>query len=131
MIGTLLSTTTSQTPTDAETVAMVILAESRGEGQSGMYAIACVIKQRMIDRNLTPKQVSLQAGQFATPKRRFLESPAAPYAMLLANTLCSGGKIDRSFANNANHFCTIKSNPYWAKNRKPVKIIGNHKFFKL
>ena len=44
----------------AGVVALTILAEARGEAQDGMAAVACVIAQRAINRNLTPEQVCLQ-----------------------------------------------------------------------
>ncbi len=41
-------------------VAQTILAEARGDGRAGMYAVAACIKVRSQKRNLSYKQVCLQ-----------------------------------------------------------------------
>ena len=41
-------------------IAITILAEARGEGNAGMYAVACVIEQRARNRKLAPSKVCLQ-----------------------------------------------------------------------
>ena len=46
-------------------VAMTILGEARGEGEEGMYAVACVIAQRSIAWKRTPKQICLADKQFS------------------------------------------------------------------
>jgi hypothetical protein len=51
--------------TPEETVAITILAEARGEGKSGMYAVACVISQRAKERKKSAAQVCLQPWQFS------------------------------------------------------------------
>ena len=53
------------------------------------------------------------------------------YAAKLAKAVSDGVKLDRKAMKFADHYCTLKCNPYWAKGKKPVKIIGNHKFFRL
>ena len=45
--------------TQEQIVAMTILGEARGEGRAGMYAVACTIKARSVNRKLTPAQVCL------------------------------------------------------------------------
>ena len=45
--------------TDNQIVAMTIWGEARGEGEAGMYAVACVISQRAINRNTTPAEICL------------------------------------------------------------------------
>ena len=114
-----------------ETVALTILAEARGEGKGGMYRVGCVIQQRSIERKLSPDKICLQKSQFAKGERWMLGSPSAPYAIKLAEHLIRGHSLDRDIVGNANHFCTLKSNPKWARGRNPVAIFGNHKFFRL
>lgn len=118
-------------------VAITILAEARGEGRSGMYAVACVIQQRVIERKLSASMVCMQAKQFSCwnstdPQHAKLNSllklPEAKYALQLASNLKS---LDRSFTGYANHYHTSKVNPTWSRGKNPVKIIGNHRFFKL
>jgi len=118
-------------------VAMTLLGEARGEGYAGMYAVACVIKQRATNRNLTPAQVCLQRKQFSCwnikdPNRaklpKLLETDAGYWAKVLAVNL---SQLKSDHVKGADHYCARRSNPYWAKGKKPVCIIGNHKFYKL
>lgn len=125
--------------TSEKIIALTILGEARGEGKSGMYAVACVLRQRAINRKMKVDEVCWQYKQFEcwTGKgindlaHLFDESKQMRYAIELARSLNRNIKFDRTYVNNADHYCTLKTNPYWAKGKKPVKIIGNHKFFKL
>lgn len=123
--------------TKQEIVAITILAEARGEGKSGMYAVACVISQRAKERKKSAAQVCLQPYQFSCwnkndPQRphlrKLLKHKLAPYAMALAKDIKS---LDLTFTAKANHYHTKRVSPYWSKGKRPVKIIGNHLFFKL
>jgi len=117
-----------------------ILGEARGEGKAGMYGVACVIKQRTINRKKSAKDVCFEEDQFSfwnvdnknreNVRRLVLNnrSEVVRYAKLLAVNLA---RLDRSFVNNADHYCRLEINNYWTKKSKPVKVIGNHKFFKL
>ena len=121
---------------EAKIIALTLLGEARGEGNTGMYAVACVIKQRSVERKLSLSKICLQRKQFScwNGKRDLdylLKSSSASYAVRLANHLANGGDVRRSYINYANHYCTLKTNPYWAKGKKPIKTVGNHKFFKL
>jgi len=140
--------TAASTPSltkEQEIVAKTILGEARGEGKEGMYAVACVIAQRSIAWKLTPKQVCLADSQFDywtqhksstidDLNRRRVEAlmkhdiEKVLYAKNLAIHIL---KVDRSYTGNADHYCRIGLDNYWTRNRKPVRIIKNHKFFKL
>ena len=118
-------------------VAITILAEARGEGQAGMYAVGAVIAQRAIERKrrhsvicLGYKQFSCWNGKTFEDLEHLLELPEAAYAMLVAKSISN---LDHSIVGNANHYHAtwMKKKPYWAKNIKPVKVIGNHAFYKL
>ena len=50
---------------DERIVALTILGEARGEGNTGMFAVGCVIQKRSSNRNLTPAQVCQQSWQFS------------------------------------------------------------------
>ena len=130
---------------DQTVVAKTILGEARGEGKAGMYAVACVIAQRAILRNKTPKEVCKQPSQFsfwvkdkkttlddrnrATVERLMKHDiESVRYAKALAIHVM---KVDRSYTDHADHYCTTRINPYWVRGRKPVRIIGNHKFFRI
>ena len=131
-------------------IAMTILGEARGEGEAGMYAVACVIAQRCIAWNKKPKNVCLKPEAFScwnnrgdlaiTKMLNLLETKEGEYAKRLAVNLYN---LDRTFVKNADHFCTLPKKPYWTfktikRNKKKIKVpikpvatIGNHKFFKL
>ena len=69
-----------------------------------------------------------------------LNTPQGAYAKRLAVNL---KQLQRSYTNNADHYCTLSTNPYWSyktvtKNGKkikvsikPIKVIGNHKYYKI
>ncbi len=117
-------------------VALTILGEARGEGKAGMYAVACVIKQRAVERKKSLAAVCLQRKQFSCwnsgrDLSHLFKSPAADYAIRLAKGMVSGKDLDRRYVNFANHYCTLNTRPYWSKGIKPVKTIKNHKFYKI
>lgn len=121
-------------PSQRDVVAMTILGEARGEGKAGMYAVACVIAQRAINRNKTAKQICLQRKQFSCWNgggknlHALLNTSQATYAKLLATNI---NNLQRSYVGNADHYCTLKTHNYWTRGKAPIKVIGNHKFFKL
>ena len=126
-----------ETFTQQEIVAITILAEARGEGKRGMYAVACVISKRMKERKKTGAQVCLQPWQFSCwnkndPQRphlrKLLRHELAPYAMKLAKNI---DNLQLKFVEFANHYHTKRVKPYWSKGKRPVATIGNHLFFKL
>ena len=121
-------------------VALTLLGEARGEKEIGMFAVGCVIQKRVLERNLTPKQVCLERKQFDVwtgKKERDLmylwkaDPKMVAYARRLARYICSKTHRLADATNGANHFCHVNSYNYWIKGKKPSKIIGRHKFFKL
>ena len=128
----------SFTTTNAEKIiAITILAEARGEGEKGMYAVAAVIAQRAFERKRTPTEVCLKKWQFSCWNGKKLKNlehllkvPQAKYALLLARNV---SLLSRDYVGYANHYHAtwMKKKPYWAKGKKPVKTIGQHAFYKL
>ena len=121
---------------ETKIIAITILAEARGEGEAGMYAVAAVIAQRAFERKRTPSAVCLKKWQFScwNGKRlkdleHLLKVPQAKYALALAKNI---KLLSRDYVGFANHYHNNKIKlPYWAKGEKPVKVIGNHIFYKL
>lgn len=126
---------------DSRIVAQTILAEARGDGRAGMYAVAACIKVRAEKRKLTHAQVCLQPKQFSCwnandPNRRkmhsFLSLPQAEYALMLANNM---DKVNTKFIGGADHYMTVKlwktGRVKWARGHKPVAFAGCHAFFKI
>ena len=124
-------------------VALTILGEARGEGEIGMFAVGCIIQKRASERNLTPAKVCLEpwqfsvwnAGQGKVKKESELyhlwKSKSLMYARKLARSVCDPKQTLTDVTGGANHYCTVKCKPSWARGKKPIKIIGNHKFYKL
>lgn len=124
-------------------VAATILAEARGEGFDGMQAVACVIKKRMIERQKDAASICLQKEQFSCWNdgvtvevlsevvTKGTPSEITDFAIALAVDLILDKDLDLSLVNEANHYCTLDTNPKWAKGKKPVVVIKNHKFYKL
>tara|TARA_B100000214_G_C23916984_1_gene604198 strand:- start:681 stop:1139 length:459 start_codon:yes stop_codon:yes gene_type:complete len=127
---------TEATSKEAKIIAITILAEARGEGEAGMYAVGAVIAQRAFEGKRTPSEVCLKKWQFSCwngkkPKdlAHLLKTPQAKYALLIAKNI---NNLSREFVGYANHYHNNKIKPpYWAKGKKPVKVIGNHIFYKL
>ena len=122
---------------EQKVVAITILAEARGEGNAGMYAVAAVIAQRSFERKRTPEQVCLKPYQFSCwngkkikDLEHLLKVKQGKYAILLAKTV---KQLSRDYVGYANHYHAtwMKQKPYWAKGKKPVKEIGQHAFYKL
>ena len=122
-------------------VALTLLGEARGEGRIGMYAVACVIQKRALQRNLTHRSVCLESNQFGIWNGRdgikresqlwyLWDSKLSGYARELSRKV-SREKLNQRVTGGADHFCTLESNPDWIKGKTPVKVIGKHKFFKL
>ena len=118
-------------------IAITILAEARGEGEKGMYAVAAVIAQRAFERKRTPSEICLKPYQFSCwngykkvkDLEHLLKVPQAKYAILIAKNI---KLLSREFVGYANHYHNNKiKKTYWAKGKKPVKVIGNHIFYKL
>ena len=121
---------------ETKIIAITILAEARGEGQGGMYAVAAVIAQRAFERKRTPTEICLKPYQFSCWNGKTLKSlehllkvPQGKYALALAKNI---KLLSRDFVGFANHYHNNKIKlPYWAKGEKSVKVIGNHIFYKL
>tara|TARA_R100000808_G_C2136835_1_gene145077 strand:+ start:388 stop:888 length:501 start_codon:yes stop_codon:yes gene_type:complete len=131
---------------DERVVALTILGEARGEGENGMYAVACVIEKRMQEStvNHTPAEVCLQPSQFSiwnagrgkVKKESQLyylwESKSKDYARQLARVVCDKDKnLQHSVVGHANHYHTHSAKPSWSRGAKPVAKVGKHRFFKL
>ena len=122
---------------ETKIVAITILAEARGEGQGGMYAVGAVIAQRAFEKKRTPTEVCLKPYQFSCWNGKQLKNlehllkvPQGKYALALAKNI---KLLSRDYVGYANHYHAtwMKKKPYWAKGEKPVKVIGQHAFYKL
>jgi hypothetical protein len=123
-------------PLRAGIVALTLLAEARGEGQDGMAAVAAVINQRAINRNMSAEDVCLQRWQFSCWNGKteadllhLYSSKMAPWALYLERNIT---RMNRAKIGNADHYyADYIQAPYWARGKKPVAIVGKHKFYRL
>ncbi len=92
---------------EEQVVALTILGEARGE------------------------KAVVWNGKTVGDLKHLFKSPSAPYAIRLAKAMCKGHKLVQAFTGGADHYCTLNTHNYWTRKAKPVKIIGNHKFYKL
>ena len=101
------------------------------------YAVGACIAQRAFERKQTPSEVCLKKWQFSCwngkavkDLEHLLKVPQAKYAITVAKNVKN---LSRDFIGHANHYHAtwMKKKPYWAKGKKPVKVIGQHAFYKL
>ena len=123
-------------PLRAGIVALTLLAEARGEGKDGMAAVAAVINQRAINRNMSAEDVCLQRWQFSCWNGKneadllhLYKSKMAPWALYLERNITRMNRAKVGFADH--YFAEYIKAPYWARGKKPVAIVGKHKFYKL
>ena len=114
--------------TELEAVAITISAEASGEGQAGIYAVACVIANRAKKYNKSPFQIVTQKNQFYgyTAKNRLKRyAEVKEYSDLLAKNIMSLNDTTKG----ALYFRTEKERLFsWCK-VFCVKI-GKHLFYK-
>lgn len=128
--------------TAREVVARTLWGEARGEGRNGMAAVACVIQNRARNPRwwgTSPTAVCLKPYQFSCwladdPNRAKLlavtdRDSSYRAALEIADTLLSGQLVD--VTNGADHYHTTGVTPAWSAGKKPVAVIGNHRFFRL
>lgn len=119
-------------------VAAVLLAEARGEGETGMVAVAEVIRRRADQKGISPLLV-VKPGAFSSLNgkthdqivRQFEHHPMFPQALRIARTLYNEPEKLRNITKGATHFTHKAETPYWAVNQTPVVVIGNHAFYRL
>ncbi|MBP2297939.1 cell wall hydrolase [Azospirillum picis] len=125
-----------------EVVARTLWGEARGEGRNGMAAVACVIQNRARNPRWwgnSPAAVCLKPYQFSCwlpddPNRGKLlavtdRDSSYRAALELADALLAGQLVD--ITNGADHYHTTGVAPAWSGGKKPVAVIGNHRFFRL
>lgn len=137
---------------DLDIMALTLYGECRGEPLAGQTGVAWVIKNRWLhpgwwSRNRdginddTIAAVCLDPWQFSCwnpsdPNRKKLDDPATltlPIVVKLRELASQVLESEIDVTNGADHYCTkaVAKSTKWAKGRKPVKVIGNHHFYKL
>lgn len=138
LIWAMLASSASAATYGQKVVAAVLLAEARGEGETGMVAVAEVIRRRADQKGITPLQV-VKPGAFSSLNgkthdqivRKFENHPMFPEALRIARMLYNEPQKLRNITRGATHFTNKEETPYWAVNQTPVAVIGNHAFYRL
>lgn len=116
-----------------EVIALTLLAEARGEGTIGMTAVACVIANRVVERNLPARAVCLQPKQFSAwndgVSVKLLRAPEAAEAFRIADLVLAGELVD--ITNGSNHYCRFDCHPSWADPAHMTMRLKNHCFYSL
>ena len=122
-------------------LAMVIYGEARGEPIEGQVAIGNVIKNRLENKERFGgnwKEVILKKWQFSCfnendPNRVKMLDPELDIweqCYVIADAIFFDHFRDN--VSGANHYVNPKiAQPKWIEGGKPVKVIGNHSFYKL
>jgi N-acetylmuramoyl-L-alanine amidase len=121
-----------------EVLAAVLLAEARGEGETGMRAVAEVVRRRADERGVSMLSV-LKPGAFSSLNgttrdallRRFHRHPQFPDALKLARLAYNQPSALGNLTRGANNFTHKREKPYWSAGHRPVAVIGNHAFYRL
>ena len=139
-----MSAQAQQLTREQEIVAKTLLGEARGEGYAGMYAVACVIQQRVINGHRgakTAKEVCLQnngkSWQFSCwnpddPNFKKLDQLLKSHDLSLkAKALAIHLHVlDRSYVRQADHYAHRRINNYWTRAYKHVATVRDHKFYR-
>jgi hypothetical protein len=121
-------------------IAAVLMAEARGEGIVGMTAVGEVIANRARNRQIPPGLVVRQAYQFSPLNRakphelvaRYERMPLYREALRIANTVMQAPAELPGLTAGADHFEDIRAPiPLWARGRRPVAVVGGHRFWLL
>ena len=129
--------------------ARTIWGEARGEGQTGMTAVACVVMNRVNIARAQPNgdywwgnsilRVCQKPLQFSCwnpndPNLLQLQSVTTENAEFALATRIAGWAATGSLADptgGATHYHALSVIPSWASGHTPTAIIGHHVFYKL
>jgi hypothetical protein len=124
-------------------MARTLWGEARGEGSTGMEAVACVIRNRADHPGWWGddiRSVCLKPSQFSCwntddpnlPKLKAVSAsdPTFASALQIAHTAMSGSLADITDGSDS-YFALHTPIPKWATSDKFVKTIGNHSFYRV
>lgn len=124
------------------TLARTLWGEARGQGLEGIAAVANVIQNRVDKPSWWGKGwvgVCTHPWQFSCwnegdPNRARLlrvteADPQYRDCLVIAKAAVAGDLRDRT--KGSDHYCVTTLHPKWARGKRPVVTIGDHKFFKL
>jgi len=105
--------------------------EARGESVKGQMAIVYITLNRAKKRNMTIKEVVLEANQFSWTSRPEKEWKPKNIALFVKCGESVYKALDRKdFTNGSTFFHSKQVYPDWKNKMKYVTTIGNHLFYK-
>lgn len=126
---------------DIDIVARTAYGEARGEGSEGLYAVCCVIRNRVRDPGWwgnTWSSVCLKRAQFSCwnpgdPNRAVIEQVNESEHRFRMARKVAQRVIDGSpdITDGATHYHTRDVAPAWSQGRRPTMTIGAHLFYKI
>jgi N-acetylmuramoyl-L-alanine amidase len=130
-----------ETADDADILARTVCGEARGEGITGMHAVANVVMNRVVHPRWwghAVKEVCLKPYQFSCwlvgdPNRAVilnLDETFSIYrdALTIAQQACDGTLPDVT-SGATSYFAKGTPEPKWAAGKTPCAVIGAHLFF--
>ncbi|KQV27850.1 hypothetical protein ASC97_05660 [Rhizobium sp. Root1203] len=120
---------------DRNDLVNTIIAEAAGEGDSGMTAVAAVIRNRANERGLSPADVVRQKSQFTGyehPGPDAVKAQQDPALRQRAEAILDGvlsGSISDP-TGGADHYHADSVNPDWASKMPQTTKLGRHVFYK-
>jgi len=120
-------------------VAAVVVAEAGGEGPRGMMAVAEVIRTRADAADVSMLTIVQRARAFSVLNTSSLEDLYWKYsgqnvytqALAMVRVAYNTPEVLPGLTKGANHYFRIDAHPSWARNRRPIIVIGNHAFYRL
>ena len=130
------ATQSSQQEND-NVVAKVIAGEAASEGYEGMYAVACVIQNRMSKNSQTPIEIVSKARQFSAYDDKALMNRNYEQVKQQADEIASKIGSLKDITDGATHYVAKwlydkkqSDSKSWISGMKKVKEIGKHVFMK-
>ena len=127
------------TPFEIEVVARTLWGEDRGDGQPGMEAVACVIRNRAALGGwwgFDPVSVCLHPLQFSCwnngdpNHEKLLAVTTADPSFVLALQIAADLPATDQTNGADSYFATGSPVPNWARNLQPCAVIGNQQYYK-
>lgn len=107
-------------------LALAIYHESRGEPEHGQYAVAEVVMNRSIQKNISVCDVIYEKGQFSGAKNWKVPKENSSWlkSLEVANNVLNG--VNTNYSNGSMYFRVASLSP---RNKQTIRI-GNHVFYK-
>ena len=114
-------------------LALNIYFEARGEPHDGQVAVAQVTMNRVASNRYpdTTCGVVWQNKQFSWTHDGKSDRPKDKQALKQALEIARDAHKNSlpDLIGQATHYHSTKVLPYWAKDKQPIAVIGNHKFY--